>query len=217
MATVRIAGEPEKGDPKMKDASTLTFALQAFVTLMVILDPPGNAPIFLGVIGDRSAKAGRQLAIQAAAISFLIIAGFALFGRFVLDYMDVSIGAMQAAGGLLLLLVSLNLLTGKEDNELASGSKNVAMVPLATPLLAGPGAIVAVMIFAQRVENTQMGFALAAAVIAVHICVALALMASTFILRIIGKAGVDLLARIAGLVLAGIAVQMLVNAINALF
>lgn len=201
----------------MKDVSTLTFALQAFVTLMVILDPPGNAPIFLAVLGERSAKQGRQLAIQAATISFLIIAGFALFGRFVLDYMDVSIGAMQAAGGLLLLMVSLNLLTGKEDNELTSGSKNVAMVPLATPLLAGPGAIVAVMIFAQQVKNVDMGVALAGSVIAVHICVALALMASTFILKLIGKSGVDLLARIAGLVLSGIAVQMLANAIHALF
>lgn len=201
----------------MRDVSTFTFALQAFVTLIVILDPPGNAPIFLAVLGDRSAKEGRQLAIQAAAISLLIIAGFALFGRFVLSYMDVSIGAMQAAGGLLLLLVSLNLLTGKDDNQLATGSKNVAMVPLATPLLAGPGAIVAVMIFAERVKNTEMGLALAIAVIAVHVIVALALMASTFILKVIGKAGVDLLARIAGLVLAGIAVQMLVNAINSLF
>jgi multiple antibiotic resistance protein len=201
----------------VKDVSTLTFALQAFVTLMVILDPPGSAPIFLAVLGERTAKEGRQLAIQAATISFLIIAGFALFGRFVLDYMDVSIGAMQAAGGLLLLMVSLNLLTGKEDNELTSGSKNVAMVPLATPLLAGPGAIVAVMIFAQQVKNADMGVALAGSVIAVHICVALALMASTFILKIIGKSGVDLLARIAGLVLSGIAVQMLANAIHALF
>ena len=201
----------------MKDISTLTFALQAFVTLMVILDPPGNAPIFLAVLGERSAKQGRQLAIQAATISFLIIAGFALFGRFVLDYMDVSIGAMQAAGGLLLLMVSLNLLTGKEDNELTSGSKNVAMVPLATPLLAGPGAIVAVMIFANQVKNAEMGFALAATVVVVHIIVALALMASTFILKLIGKSGVDLLARIAGLVLSGIAVEMLANSIHALF
>lgn len=201
----------------MKDVSAVTFALQAFVTLMVILDPPGNAPIFLAVLGDRSAKEGRQLAIQAAAISLLIISGFALFGRFVLRYMEVSIGAMQAAGGLLLLMVSLNLLTGKEDNDLTSGSKNVAMVPLATPLLAGPGAIVAVMIFAQQVKNTSMGFALAGSVVMVHVFVALALMASTFILKLIGKSGVDLLARIAGLVLAGIAVQMLANAIHALF
>lgn len=200
----------------MKDVSTLTFALQAFVTLMVILDPPGNAPIFLAVLGDRTAKEGRQLAVQAATISFLIIASFALFGRFLLDYMDVSIGAMQAAGGLLLLMVSLNLLTGKEDNELTSGSKNVAMVPLATPLLAGPGAIVAVMIFAHQVKSVDMGVALAASVIAVHVFVALALMSSTFILKLIGKAGVDLLARIAGLVLSGIAVQMLANAIHAL-
>mgnify|MGYP003325939503 FL=1 len=200
----------------MNDVNTITFAFQAFVTLMVILDPPGNAPIFLAVLGDRTAKEGRQLAIQAAAISLLIIAGFALFGRFVLSYMDVSIGAMQAAGGLLLLLVSLNLLTGKEDNSLTAGSKNVAMVPLATPLLAGPGAIVAVMIFAEQVKNSAMGLALATAVVVVHIFVALALMASTFILKLIGKSGVDLLARIAGLVLSGIAVQMLANAIHAL-
>ena len=200
----------------MNDVNTITFAFQAFVTLMVILDPPGNAPIFLAVLGERSAKEGRQLAIQAAAISLLIIAGFALFGRFVLSYMDVSIGAMQAAGGLLFLLVSLNLLTGKEDNSLTAGSKNVAMVPLATPLLAGPGAIVAVMIFAEQVKNSAMGFALATAVLVVHIFVALALMASTFILKLIGKSGVDLLARIAGLVLSGIAVQMLANAIHAL-
>ena len=200
----------------MNDLNVITFGLQAFVTLLVILDPPGNAPIFLAVLGERSAKQGRQLAIQAATISFLIIAGFALFGRFVLDYMDVSIGAMQAAGGLLLLMVSLNLLTGKEDNELTSGSKNVAMVPLATPLLAGPGAIVAVMIFAHQVKSAEMGLALAATVIVVHVFVALALMASTFILKLIGKAGVDLLARIAGLVLSGIAVQMLANAIHAL-
>lgn len=201
----------------MSDVSTITFALQAFVTLMVILDPPGNAPIFLAVLGDRGAKVGRQLAIQAAGISLIIIASFAIFGRFLLSYMEVSLGAMQAAGGLLLLLVSLNLLTGKEDNDLTAGSKNVAMVPLATPLLAGPGAIVAVMIFAEQVKNTEMALGLAAAVVSVHVVVALALMASTFILRIIGKAGVDLIARIAGLVLAGIAVQMLVNALNELF
>lgn len=201
----------------MSDVSTITFALQVFVTLMVILDPPGNAPIFLAVLGDRGAKVGRALAIQAAGISLIIIASFAIFGRFLLSYMEVSLGAMQAAGGLLLLLVSLNLLTGKEDNDLTAGSKNVAMVPLATPLLAGPGAIVAVMIFAEQVKNTEMALGLAAAVISVHVVVALALMASTFILRIIGKAGVDLIARIAGLVLAGIAVQMLVNALNELF
>ena len=201
----------------MSDVSTITFALQAFVTLMVILDPPGNAPIFLAVLGERGAKVGRALAIQAAGISLIIIASFAIFGRFLLSYMEVSLGAMQAAGGLLLLLVSLNLLTGQEDNDLTAGSKNVAMVPLATPLLAGPGAIVAVMIFAEQVKNTEMALGLAAAVISVHIVVALALMASTFILRIIGKAGVDLIARIAGLVLAGIAVQMLANALNELF
>jgi multiple antibiotic resistance protein len=102
--------------------------------------------IFLAVLGDHTAKQGRSVSDSSCKLFRLDNCGLALFGRFILDYMDVSIGAMQAAGGLLLLMVSLNLLTGKEDNELTSGSKNVAMVPLATPLLAGPGAIVAVMI-----------------------------------------------------------------------
>jgi multiple antibiotic resistance protein len=91
---------------------------------------------------------------------------------------------------------------------------NVALVPLGTPLLAGPGAIVATMIFVQQVDSREMGFALVAAVIAVHIAIALVLMASTTILKVIKETGVTLVARIAGLLLAAIAVQMLVDAIR---
>lgn len=201
----------------MKNVTALTFFLQALVTLIVILDPPGLAPIFLAVTGNLDVKQTRRIAIEVAAVSLLIISGFAVFGRFILNYMQVSIGSMQAAGGLLLLLVSLNLLTGKDDEDLTSQSKNVALVPLATPLLAGPGAIVAIMIYASQVDSVQRGVALAGAVLATHILVAISMIASTFIIKFIGKSGVDLLARISGLVLSGIAVQMLVNAFHALF
>jgi multiple antibiotic resistance protein len=198
------------------EVSALTFAIQSFVTLFVIMDPPGATPVFLALVSDRSPKERIRLAWQAAAISLVVIASFALFGQFVLEYMKVSMEALQAAGGLLLLYVSLQLLTGRIEEIDASTNKNVALVPLGTPLLAGPGAIVATMIFVKQVDSPAYAIGLIAAVVAVHITIAIALMASTKILAIIKDSGVTLVARIAGLLLAAIAVQMLADAIKIL-
>ena len=198
------------------EVSALTFDIQCFVTLFVIMDPPGATPIFLALVSDKSPKERIRLAWQAAAISLVVIASFALFGQFVLEYMKVSMEALQAAGGLLLLYVSLQLLTGRIDEIDASTNKNVALVPLGTPLLAGPGAIVATMIFVKQVDSPAYAVGLIAAVVAVHITIAIALMASTKILAIIKDSGVTLVARIAGLLLAAIAVQMLADAIKIL-
>jgi multiple antibiotic resistance protein len=198
------------------EVSALTFAIQSFVTLFVIMDPPGATPVFLALVSDRSPKERIRLAWQAAAISLIVIASFALFGQFVLEYMKVSMEALQAAGGLLLLYVSLQLLTGRIEEIDASTNKNVALVPLGTPLLAGPGAIVATMIFVKQVDSPAYAIGLIAAVVAVHITIAIALMASTKILAIIKDSGVTLVARIAGLLLAAIAVQMLADAIKIL-
>jgi multiple antibiotic resistance protein len=197
------------------EVSTLTFSIQAFVTLLVILDPPGATPIFLGLVADKSKKERVQLAWQAALVSLVVISFFSLFGRVILEYMNVSIEALQAAGGLLLLYVSLELLTGRDMGGENTKNRNIALVPLGTPLLAGPGAIVATMIFVQQIETPAQSLGLIAAVISVHIVIAMSLMASTTILSIIKEAGVTLLARIAGLLLAAIAVQMLVDAIKA--
>ncbi len=198
----------------MKDISAITFAVQSFVTLFVIMDPPGATPIFLSLVKDRSPKVRRILAIQAAAVSLLVISIFALFGRAILSYLNISMEALQAAGALLLLLVALELLTGNTNKHGDDGDSNIALVPLGTPLLAGPGAIVATMIFVQQVDTTAMALGLTAAVVAVHIAIAIALMASTTILKVIKESGVTLVARIAGLLLAAIAVQMLVDAIR---
>jgi len=193
----------------------LTFAVQTFVTLFVIMDPPGATPIFLALVADKSPKERRMLAVKAAGVSFLVISIFALFGRFILSYLNVSIAAMQAAGALLLLLISLDLLTGGKGGGRGDGENtNIALVPLGTPLLAGPGAIVATMIFVQQVDGPARALGLIGAVIAVHLAIAGALMASTTIMKVIKDAGVTLVARIAGLLLAAIAVQMLVNAIR---
>jgi multiple antibiotic resistance protein len=198
----------------VKDISAITFAVQSFVTLFVIMDPPGATPIFLSLVKDKSPKVRRILAVQAAGVSLLVISIFALFGRAILSYLNISMEALQAAGALLLLLVALELLTGNTNKHGENGDSNIALVPLGTPLLAGPGAIVATMIFVQQVDSNAMALGLTAAVVAVHIAIAIALMASTTILKVIKEAGVTLVARIAGLLLAAIAVQMLVDAIR---
>jgi len=198
--------------------SALTFGIQAFVTLFVILDPPGAVPVFLALISDASPKKRIQLAWQGAAVSLAVIVSFALFGKLILDYLHISINALQGAGGLLMLLISLELLTGKDSSsDSTKKDVNVALVPLGTPLLAGPGAIVTTIIYVQYAHTTNMKLALAAAIIAVHCVIGLTLMFSTKILGIIKDSGVTLLARIAGLLLAAIAVEMVVQSIKGFF
>ena len=214
MGEIRITSQCSKGGICVKDISAITFAVQSFVTLFVIMDPPGAAPIFLGLVADKSAKVKRVLAVQAAAVSLLVISIFAIFGQAILNYLKISMEALQAAGALLLLLVALELLTGNSKKFADEGNTNVALVPLGTPLLAGPGAIVATMIFVQQADTGTMMAGLAAAVVAVHVAIAVVLMASTTILKVIKESGVTLVARIAGLLLAAIAVQMLVDAIR---
>jgi multiple antibiotic resistance protein len=217
MGALRVASKSPKGSYAMNiaEVSALTFSIQAFVTLLVILDPPGATPIFLSLVAEKSKRERIQLAWQAALVSLTVIAFFSIFGRFILEYMHVSIEALQAAGGLLLLYVALELLTGRDMGGSEGKDKNIALVPLGTPLLAGPGAIVATMIFVQQIETPAQSIGLIAAVVAVHVVIAISLMASTTILGIIKDSGVTLLARIAGLLLAAIAVQMLVDAIKA--
>jgi len=201
----------------MSDISAVTFGLQAFVTLLVILDPPGATPIFLGVLGNRTRAQRTLLAWQAAATSLFVITLFALFGQFIVNYLDISMPALQGAGGLLLLLVSLDLLKGHNESDIQSAEKNLALVPLGTPLLPGPGAIVTIMLFAQDVDGSAMTVALALAVVGAHLIIGLTLMFSTHVVRIIRESGVMLLAKVAGLLTAAIAFEMLMSGIKGLF
>jgi len=201
----------------MSDISAVTFGLQAFVTLLVILDPPGATPIFLVVLGNRTRAQRTLLAWQAAATSLFVITLFALFGQFIVNYLDISMPALQGAGGLLLLLVSLDLLKGHNENETQSAQKNLALVPLGTPLLAGPGAIVTIMLFAQDVDGSAMTTALALAVVGAHLVIGLTLMFSTHVVKLIRESGVMLLAKVAGLLTAAIAFEMLMSGIKGLF
>ena len=186
-----------------------------FVTLFVIMDPVGTIPIFLSLTGGRSPQVSRRLAWQAVLVSFGVISAFAFFGQQILSYLHISLPALQCAGGLLLLLVALELLTGKEAEQTAVAETNVALVPLGTPLLAGPGAIVATMVFSKQVDDFKQFAAVGLGVIAVHVTIWLAMRYSLPILRLIRESGVLLVTRIAGLLLSAIAVQMVANAVRA--
>ena len=204
----------------MNDVTTLTaltFGAQAFVTLFVILDPPGAAPIFLGLASGKTVKEQRKLAWQAAAVSLFVIVSFALFGNAILGYLNISLAALQGAGGVLLLITGLGLLTGSLTESNSATSKNIALVPLGTPLLAGPGAIVTTMLYVQKSEGNDQLTALAIAIFAVHFLIGLTFMFSTKILSVIKDSGVELLARIAGLLLSAIAVEMIISSIKAFF
>jgi multiple antibiotic resistance protein len=197
--------------------SATTFGIQAFVTLFVIMDPPGATPIFLALVKDQPSRKRILMAWQGATVSLVVIVAFAIFGKFILDYLQISVEALQGAGGLLLLLIALELLTGRDSSSDSSKDVNVALVPLGTPLLAGPGAIVTTIVFVQNADTASMKLALAAAIVAVHLAIGLTLMFSTKVVGLIKESGVTLLARIAGLLLAAIAVEMIVQAIKGFF
>lgn len=198
--------------------SVLTFGIQAFITLLVIIDPPGATPIFLALAANSTKKRQRELALQAATVSFGVVIAFAVFGKVILDYLHISVDALLGAGGLLMLLISLQLLVGGEDSSSEKQKNvNIAMVPLGTPLLAGPGAIVTTIIYAQHAHSNNYRLILLLAIIAVHLVIALTLMYATKIFGLIKESGVTLFARIAGLLLAAIAVEMIATAIKGLF
>ncbi|MGH8888857.1 MAG: MarC family protein [Acidothermaceae bacterium] len=191
------------------------FFGEVFVTLLVIMDPPGSVPIFLSLTGAHSRKARRRSADLAVLTALVVIVAFALFGQQVLEYLHVTVPALQVSGGLLLLLVALELLMGWGAQPTLKDDVNVSMVPLGTPLLAGPGAIAATIVFAKQVHHFRDALALGLAIVGVHIIVWLTLRFSSVILKLIGRSGVTLVTRIAGLLLSAIAVQLAAGGIKA--
>ena len=189
------------------------FFGEAFVTLLVIMDPLGTIPVFLGLTGGFTMRGRARAAGQAVLVSLGVIVSFALFGQQILDYLGIGIPALQGAGGLLLLLVALDLLTGRAEDPQRVQDVNVALVPLGTPLLAGPGAIVATIVFVRRADGVPDYVALAVAILAVHLALFLALRFSGGIIRVIRDSGIVLVSRIAGLLLSAIAVQLVADSI----
>jgi multiple antibiotic resistance protein len=188
---------------------------EVLVTLFVITDPPGSVPIFLALTGKLEPRERNRAAWQAVALAAGVIAVFALAGQQILGYLGITLPALQGAGGVLLLLVALELLTGHPDDPTKQVTSNVALVPLGTPLLAGPGAIVATMLFVRRAQGWRDFVAIAAGMLLVFLLVWLVLRFSGIVVRVLRPSGIEVLTRIAGLLVAAIAVQLIADAIGA--
>ncbi|MDA8279010.1 MAG: NAAT family transporter [Actinomycetota bacterium] len=180
---------------------------EAFVTILVVIDPVGNVPVFLALTQDESPASHHRAALQATLVATAVIYVFALFGQAILHGLGITLASLQVAGGLVLLLAALELLHPPSGSGLPSG-RNVAFVPLGTPLLAGPGAVAAVMVYVQRAHGAFGEVTVLLALLAVMVVVFLALRFATVVGHIVGDNGIELLSRIVGLLLAAIAVQM---------
>ncbi|MDO5721450.1 MAG: MarC family protein [Actinomycetaceae bacterium] len=190
--------------------------LTLFTTLFVIMDPPGSVPVFLALTSRMDRERRHRAAFQAAVTSFAVIVMFALFGQYILSFLQISVEALKLSGGVLLFLVAMELLTGKDQAPEVGedDAVNVALVPLGTPLLAGPGAIVAVMVAVTNMEHPWGSpIAIAVAVIVMHVIMWLSMRFSTIIADMLGNGGILLLSRIAGLLLAAIATEMVATAV----
>jgi multiple antibiotic resistance protein len=190
---------------------------ETFVTLFVITDPLGNAPIFVAITRTLKPAQRQRAAVRAVVAAGLLIIGFAVFGELVLRYLHVSIGSLSIAGGLLLMLVALEMLRGSDFPGAEGGEpEDVALVPLATPLVAGPGAIATSIVLWRQHHGAGGHLAVLLAIVLAVACVGVALLVAERVTRATNPAVLSFLTRVFGLLLAAIAVQLVVNGVKSL-
>ena len=185
----------------------------AAVTLTVIIDPLGNVPVFLALTGGHERKQRVRAAYVATLVAASVILSFALFGELLLDYLSVSLESLMVAGGLLLFIVALEMLRGETGSLAGHSEANVAFVPLGTPLLAGPGAIVATMVLMRQHSDAGGWTGVILGVLAALATNLLALRFASWFGRALRPSAIAFLTRIMGLLLTAIAVQLVVTAI----
>jgi multiple antibiotic resistance protein len=201
------------------------FAVSAFVTLLVVVDPIGLAPTFIGVTEGMSAALRRQVALRAAVIAGIILIGAALIGDWLLAALAISLSAFRIAGGLLLFSIATEMVFGvrmRREGEAAEQAveehaRNIAAFPLAIPLTAGPGAITATVLLAGRANNDPLLLSLLlAVVVAVAAACLVAFLLAAPIGRLLGVTANIVLSRLLGVLLAALAVQYVIDGIRAI-
>jgi multiple antibiotic resistance protein len=185
-----------------------------FVTLTVIMDPVGVAPIFIVTTAPLSRAQRQQVALRAVLAAGGLIVGFALFGGVVLDYLDVSVDSLSIAGGLLLMLVALEMLRGMDYPEEGGKAQDAALVPIATPLLAGPGAIATVIVLSREHHGTGGKVSVLIGILAALAVVGIAMAIAERVSRVLPESLIQFLTRVFGLLLSAIAVQLVVNGVR---
>jgi multiple antibiotic resistance protein len=195
----------------------VTFLISALVTLFVVIDPVGLGPIFIGLTAGLTRPVKRKIALEACVITFFVLAGSALFGDWLLARLGISLAAFRIAGGLLLFAIAFEMVFGRRverEADQAGAGSHIAAFPLAIPLMAGPGAITAMVLLAGRMSGNVMGFALLIAIMALMLAVSyLVFFTSSYLERLLGAQGQAVFGRLLGVLLAALAVQYVADGV----
>lgn len=198
--------------------------IAAFVTLIVVVDPIGLAPIFVAVTHGLPAPAKAQVAWRSSLIAFCVLAGFAVAGNWMLANLGISLSAFRIAGGLLLFAIAFEMVFEFRGDRQARTAelaleehvRYVAAFPLAIPLMAGPGAILATLLVAGRAPGNPLHLASVVLIVAVVVGMCLVVfLAATRVSRLLGTTGSVVLSRLLGVVLAALAVQYVIDGVRA--
>lgn len=203
----------------------LQVLITAFMTLFVIIDPIGLAPLFVAITQGQTARHRRAIGLRAVLIAFGILTVFGLFGDHVLTFIGISMPAFRIAGGLLLFLTALEMLFEKRTKRREEHAQHPehqpvedpSVFPLATPLLAGPGAITSMILLIDQ-ANGIAGVLLMLGVLVAVLLVCLAFFAlSGAMERVFGATGINVVTRLMGMLLAALSVQFVADGIKDMF
>jgi multiple antibiotic resistance protein len=195
-----------------------TVLISGIVTLFVVIDPVGLGPIFIGLTTGIPGPAKRKIGLEASIIAFFVLAGSALFGDWLLSRLGISLAAFRIAGGLLLFAIAFEMVferrVGRKADHTAAAGAHMAAFPLAIPLMAGPGAITAMVLLAGRMNGDVTGFALLIAIMALMLLVCYAVfLTSSYLERLLGAQGQAVFGRLLGVLLAALAVQYVADGV----
>ena len=201
--------------------------LNAFVTLFVTIDPIGLAPLFLGLTDGMTRRQRFSVGLRACIIAFCLLTLFLFAGNAILDKLGITIHAFRVAGGLLLFFIAFEMVFGRRQERKEKSSResitkddiaNIAVFPLALPLIAGPGAIsAAVLLSTQEGGTLEWQFVLALVILAIVLLSLLSFIAAGAIDRFLGYTGRMILTRLLGVLLAALSVQFVVDGLKALW
>ena len=201
----------------------LELFLSAFVTLFVVIDPPGCAPIYAGLTANATPHAQRMMAVRACVIAGIILVGFALFGADLLSAMHIELDAFRIAGGIMLFLIALDMVFEKRTQRREDRAEeimhdpeheDVSVFPMAMPMLAGPGAIASIMLLEGSAEGLEGTLVVLGALGAVLLLTMLALMAASPLMKLFGAKVEAVITRLLGVLLAALAAQYVIDGLR---
>jgi multiple antibiotic resistance protein len=203
----------------------LDLFISAFVTLFVVIDPPGCAPIYASLTMGANAQQRRSMAVRAILVAGLILLVFALFGEALLAALHIDLNSFRIAGGIMLFLIALDMVFEKRTERREQRAEkiiatpeieDVSIFPMAMPMIAGPGSIASVMLVSQN-DGLDRASVIFAALFAVLALTLLSLLAAGPIMRVLGAKTEAVITRLLGVLLAALAAQFVIDGLKASF